>query len=788
MNEQDLTTKSQRRLESKKRKAAAFLRLVKESEADTACMSNKGTSESSMEPGNKKPRLDVTHDENIDNSEKQNKTEEEIQEAKRILKERQKMSMQRPKLFLTMNELTRDFPGLPDEGMKQQPPLYMLDVQHLILYALMQERAAFKPRWCRLLRPAKVTKVVVIVLEGVSAQDFQSFPDSLPTLKSAFDISAELISPVQYGSTVQEDLLKVPLSISQMKNKGLFDQYNGGLIVDRAESLSYTVEDLGPYSEVNEGCYGDLPESDVFPRTSLLLNTSQMMHEGYPMPVVDSLGKYDSFVFSSDYYAPVGIRSPLLAVDCEMCLTVVGKHEVTRVSIVNEELETVYDTLVKPDNPIKDYLTRYSGITKDLLEPVTTRLEDVQRDLKRILTPDTILCGQSLNGDLVALKVFHPYVIDTSVIYNLSGHRRIKTGLKKLTAYFLGKSIQDSQSGHNSVEDAKATMELVLLKLGKGIHFGDYVNGGPPAIYDSCRSNLTEIKQEDDLQETKDGALGKDSESFSSVRGGEGPPGHVTPAKSSRNEVDFCPNCLIERNVSDTVRMNTVENHRSSVDSNSEQKCQSSERMCLCRTDKTFQMTLDKLCSECIKGSGQNAENTEIASVPSVLCAKCLQKQKNQDMKYKKREKFLKMSQGMKNRNVFFHRGYITHSIMDAIKDVKKTGVVIDEEDSLPMLQNSNQENTLTAVSDRLRMKLARSSLQEKDFIYVTFHGYRNFLLKNVDHEMDPEEEKKHLRKLDKRTWKIFKHVPQKSVFTVVLSGREVAGQVQEARVFAKII
>ena len=31
--------------------------------------------------------------------------------------------------------------------------------------------------------------------------------------------------------------------------------------------------------------------------------------------------------------------------------------ELTRVSIVNESLECIYDTLVKPENPIIDYKT-----------------------------------------------------------------------------------------------------------------------------------------------------------------------------------------------------------------------------------------------------------------------------------------------------------------------------------------------------------------------------------------------------------------------------------------------
>ena len=40
-----------------------------------------------------------------------------------------------------------------------------------------------------------------------------------------------------------------------------------------------------------------------------------------------------------------------------------------------------------------------------MLEDVTTRLEDVQNDLRKILPPDAILVGQSLNCDLSAMKM-----------------------------------------------------------------------------------------------------------------------------------------------------------------------------------------------------------------------------------------------------------------------------------------------------------------------------------------------------------------------------------------------
>lgn len=47
----------------------------------------------------------------------------------------------------------------------------------------------------------------------------------------------------------------------------------------------------------------------------------------------------------------------------------------------------------------------FSGITKKILKPVTTKLKDVQRQLKILLPPDAVLVGHSLDLDLRALKV-----------------------------------------------------------------------------------------------------------------------------------------------------------------------------------------------------------------------------------------------------------------------------------------------------------------------------------------------------------------------------------------------
>ena len=96
-----------------------------------------------------------------------------------------------------------------------------------------------------------------------------------------------------------------------------------------------------------------------------------------------------------------------------MCRTVAGENELARVSIVNEDYESVYETLVRPTNKITNYLTQWSGITATMMQDVTKTLEEVQDEIHNFLPADSILVGQSLNCDLNAMKLMHPYVIDT---------------------------------------------------------------------------------------------------------------------------------------------------------------------------------------------------------------------------------------------------------------------------------------------------------------------------------------------------------------------------------------
>ena len=51
-------------------------------------------------------------------------------------------------------------------------------------------------------------------------------------------------------------------------------------------------------------------------------------------------------------------KETCFALDCEMCYTTRG-IELTRITVVDDDGNTTYETFVKPDNKIIDYNTKY---------------------------------------------------------------------------------------------------------------------------------------------------------------------------------------------------------------------------------------------------------------------------------------------------------------------------------------------------------------------------------------------------------------------------------------------
>ena len=187
-------------------------------------------------------------------------------------------------------------------------------------------------------------------------------------------------------------------------------------------------------------------------------------------------------------------ESPMFAIDCEMVSTIEDNliGDAARISVVDECGECVYDTFVKPYTAVTDYRTKYSGITEELLDGVTTTLADVQQKMKQLIPADAILVGQSLENDFWSLKLFHPYVIDTSLLF--TNNSRCKPKLRALAQHLLKSSIQKSDKGHSSIEDALTCMRLVQLKLKKGcitmMPYGGHITG---ASYTSHNVGLFQV-------------------------------------------------------------------------------------------------------------------------------------------------------------------------------------------------------------------------------------------------------------------------------------------------------
>ncbi|KAK1633890.1 exonuclease [Colletotrichum phormii] len=185
--------------------------------------------------------------------------------------------------------------------------------------------------------------------------------------------------------------------------------------------------------------------------------------------------------------------------DCEMCYTVHGLELIRITATSWPDGEELLDVLVQPIGEILDLNSRYSGVWPEDMasaEPWTAKEEDptpaqaktmsspkktkkkmkvvsspeIARDLLfALISPETPLIGHGLENDLNAVRIVHPTVIDTVLLFPHKHGLPYRLGLKMLMDNLLSRKIQVETAGkvqgHDSAEDARAAGDLVRLKL-----------------------------------------------------------------------------------------------------------------------------------------------------------------------------------------------------------------------------------------------------------------------------------------------------------------------------------
>ncbi|XP_028395179.1 uncharacterized exonuclease C637.09-like [Dendronephthya gigantea] len=359
-----------------------------------------------------------------------NKRKKRLNKMKRMKKKKKKDEDEHKEEETITEQFSVDLGNLP----KNKKEIKIKEIQQLIKSSLLKSEGL--PNWVQTLDRSCVDRVAVVLMKYVTAEMFTKYEDSMPKLSKMFDVVLPYLNDGHHVfiESPAHSLLSV---------------------IRKPKSIQTEQGEINPM---------------LLHAKDYILTESQLIKNDFLIPGL-SKDAEDFFTIPSSTTTEPSPSSKMFAIDCEMCMSSEGK-ELTRISVIDSTHQVIYDTLVKPENTITDYLTRYSGITKSDLSDVKTTLEDVQAKLKEIIPPDAILVGHSLEFDFFSLQFFHNKVIDTSVIYQDSRGFGFKPSLKYLAKKYLKENIQKNSQGHCSIEDARTCMHLVQLKITRGPDFG----------------------------------------------------------------------------------------------------------------------------------------------------------------------------------------------------------------------------------------------------------------------------------------------------------------------------
>lgn len=138
--------------------------------------------------------------------------------------------------------------------------------------------------------------------------------------------------------------------------------------------------------------------------------------------------------------------------------------------------EVLINTLVEPSEKVVDWRTQFTGVTQsDMTRAVAAGhalkgWQTARQKLWNFIDSETVLVGHSLSFDLAVLGVRHTNIVDSAIltseiVFHMGPSSKPLSrswGLKRLAKDFLSSEIQTGTCGHDALEDAFASRDVVI--------------------------------------------------------------------------------------------------------------------------------------------------------------------------------------------------------------------------------------------------------------------------------------------------------------------------------------